>query len=176
MDFLERFQAVIRHHTTDTRRWTELEKLSEIPAASWNRAFSGKQRPTADMLQTIARLWPEYIFWLMTGVTDAEHGHVACRRSSRSGKSFYPERPLRQRKAAKKYFLHLIHMFTRMYGDEEVYESDSEELQAHVELTLLKMARRNEENVLNDTEAPIEDVLKSHQLALQHALTSKQAK
>lgn len=164
MDFSERFKAVIREHTTDTRRWAELEMLSGIPATSWNKAYHGKQRPTADMLQAIARLWPEYIFWLMTGVTDAKHGHVSCRISG--GKSSFPERAFRRRKAARNYFLQLIDMFTRTYGDGEEYESDAEELEAKAELALLELARDNEEKMLKEADSSVEELVKHYQLVL----------
>uniref|UniRef100_UPI001ABBF396 hypothetical protein n=2 Tax=Pseudomonas TaxID=286 RepID=UPI001ABBF396 len=59
-DIQDRFRAVIRHNTSDTRRYAELEALTGIPAASWNKAYNERQRPTAEMLQAIARQWPEY--------------------------------------------------------------------------------------------------------------------
>ncbi|WP_156924041.1 hypothetical protein [Stutzerimonas chloritidismutans] len=162
MDFYERFQSILRAHTSDARRWSEMEALTGIPATSWNKAFHGKQRPTLEMLLAVARLWPDYAFWLMTGVTDAKHGHVSCRKAA--AKSFYPERSFRRRKAARGYFLHLIEMFNRTYGDGDGFESDAEELEARAELALLELARDNEEQLLNNP-TRLEELVKLYQAA-----------
>ncbi|MDE3736404.1 hypothetical protein PSH28_07360 [Pseudomonas resinovorans] len=147
-NIVDRFRAVIRQNTSDKRRWAELEALTEIPATSWNKAFNGKQRPTIEMVQAVARLWPEYAFWLATGVTDAKHGHISCRNGAL--RQFYPERSFSPRNAAKPYFAQLIDSFNRTYGDSNPYESDIEENEARVQLARLEVAREAEEQALNE--------------------------
>lgn len=167
-NIVDRFKAVIRQNTSDKRRWAELEALTEIPATSWNKAWNGKQRPTAEMLQAVARLWPEYAFWLATGVTDAKHGHISCRMGA--PRQFYPERPYAPRNAAKPYFAQLIESFNRTYGDGNPYESEIEEKEATVQLRRLEVAREAEELALNELDGTSAiEALKKAQTALQLA-------
>lgn len=149
-NLIERFQAIIRLNTPEKRRWSELEALTNIPATSWNKAFNEKQRPTAEMIQAIARLWPEYAFWLSTGVTDAKHGHVSCRDGVIA--KFYPERTYAPRNAARPYFLQLIDLFGRTYGKAHQFASESLEKEALVNLAQLEVARDAEEQAMTGIE------------------------
>lgn len=113
-DIPSRFRALITEKTSDARRWAELESLTAIPATSWNKAYHGKQRPTSDMLQALARLWPEHTFWLMTGVTDSKNGHIACGKSSAA----YPEAaPPFNNPISALYFAKAISMVTALERD-----------------------------------------------------------
>ena len=164
----ERFQAVIRRNTSETRRWSELEAFTGIPASSWQKAFHGKQRPTADMLQAVARQWPSLAFWLVTGVTDAKHGHVSCC-GDRSG-SFYPERPTAARLNAQPYFLQLIEIFEHCYGHRPPYQGPALEKEALVKLARLELARDSEELSLREASAESAmDALRDARLALEAA-------
>ena len=55
--------------------WFAME--SEINASSWSAVYSGRQRIRQDMIESIARLFPELVFWLITGVEDVEAGHLS---------------------------------------------------------------------------------------------------
>lgn len=57
--------------------WEKLSQLSGIASPSWRSAFAGRQKPTPAMIESAAKLWPKYAFWLATGITDATNGHVA---------------------------------------------------------------------------------------------------
>lgn len=72
-----RLKEVVLATTTDYRRFKQLEDVSEVAADSWKSWFHGRQRPTAEMIEAAATNWPEYAFWLITGVSDAEYGHIA---------------------------------------------------------------------------------------------------
>lgn len=90
----ERFADVIRMNTSETRRWKELETLTGIPAANWLAAVRNKQRPTAEMIEALARAWPQYAFWMVTGTTDARYGHVSADTYGQldgDGRPVYPE-------------------------------------------------------------------------------------
>lgn len=71
----ERLKSLIEVKTTATRRHKEMEEATKLPAEIWKAWWHGKQRPNEEMIQAIAQIWPEYAFWLSTGITDAEHGH-----------------------------------------------------------------------------------------------------
>lgn len=146
----DRFREVIRHNTSEARRFADLQALTGITANSWNKAYNLKQRPTPEMLQAVAQLWPEYAFWLATGVTDARNGHISCRDGDH--RQFYPERSYSPRRAAKPYFTQLIEMFRRTYGDKTQYQTEAMAREAETELARLALSRETEDQALRSTE------------------------
>jgi hypothetical protein len=50
---------------------------SGITTAQWEKAYSGWTRIRGDMLEDIGKLYPELLYWLMTGVEDVEAGHLS---------------------------------------------------------------------------------------------------
>ncbi|MDO8038387.1 hypothetical protein [Janthinobacterium sp. SUN137] len=72
----DRFQALISAKTHEARRFKELEEVSGIAAVSWRKAFTKGQRPTAEMIESVSKVWPEHAFWLVTGTPDPVAGHV----------------------------------------------------------------------------------------------------
>ncbi|WP_308924614.1 hypothetical protein [Janthinobacterium sp. J1-1] len=72
----DRFQALISAKTHEARRFKELEEVSGIAAVSWRKAFTKGQRPTAEMIESVSKVWPEYAFWLVTGTPDPVAGHI----------------------------------------------------------------------------------------------------
>jgi predicted MPP superfamily phosphohydrolase len=89
-----RLLQLVKIKTEEYRRFKTLEGLTGVPGDTWKSWFHGRQRPTAEMIEAICKVWPEYAFWLVTGIDDYEHGHTQ------------PEKPeLRERSAARDYFL-----------------------------------------------------------------------
>jgi hypothetical protein len=68
-------------HVSTSRRWQKyLEEETGIVAQQWKNVSLLKQRPTAYMLEALARRWPQYAFWLLTGFEDVgAHGHSSLR-------------------------------------------------------------------------------------------------
>jgi hypothetical protein len=58
-------------------RWKRLEMSTGVSGTRWKNVSQGAQRPAPDMIEAIAQLAPQYAFWLATGITDPQHGHVA---------------------------------------------------------------------------------------------------
>jgi hypothetical protein len=77
MNLSSRLKAVVTEQTTDYRRFKQLEDLTSIPADTWKSWYHGRQRPTAEMIEAAGKEWPEYAFWLTTGISDPDYGHVA---------------------------------------------------------------------------------------------------
>jgi len=73
----DRMQAIIDATTSEGRRFKTLEELSGIAAVSWRKAYLRGQRPTAEMIEAIAKAWPQFAFWLTTGISDPDYGHIA---------------------------------------------------------------------------------------------------
>lgn len=57
--------------------WERLSELTEIASKRWRNVYARDQRVTSDMLESLAKQFPNYAFWLVTGITDAVNGHVA---------------------------------------------------------------------------------------------------
>ena len=73
----ERLINLIAAKIPDSRKFKELERLTGISGLRWQSLWHGRQRPMPDMIQAIARTWPEHAFWLSTGITDAKYGHTS---------------------------------------------------------------------------------------------------
>lgn len=149
----DRFRAVITANTSEWRRWAELAASSGIPATSWQKACAGKQRPTMEMIQHVARCWPSYAFWLATGITDSRHGHVSCRDNNVG--AFYPESDIPEmmlRSAARPYFDQAMLMFRRVYGTGLALPSQETRAEDQLRLLTLLVERIAEEESLSKAE------------------------
>lgn len=78
----ERLIALLREVTSDARRHKELEELTGIASDRWKAVFMGRQRPTLEMVELTAKLWPDYAYWLVTGDTEPEYGNIAPQTAS----------------------------------------------------------------------------------------------
>lgn len=71
-----RMKAVIEPNTDPKRRFKQLEDRTGIKAESWTSVWHERQRPTEEMIQHIARLWPQHAYWLVMGaLPDPEMVH-----------------------------------------------------------------------------------------------------
>ena len=70
----DRLRTLVKAMTSDTRRHKEMEAATNLPANLWKAWWHEKQRPNEDMIQSVARAWPWYAFWLVTGYSDPEYG------------------------------------------------------------------------------------------------------
>jgi len=73
----DRIRLIITAETTDRGRPMLLESETGIPAETWRKFMAGKQNATLTMLESVAKRWPDYAYWLACGDTEPEHGHVA---------------------------------------------------------------------------------------------------
>lgn len=73
----ERTKSLISNQTNASKRFKELEDLTQIPGATWRTWWTKDKPPSGEMIESIGRVWPEYIFWMVSGVTDSAHGHIA---------------------------------------------------------------------------------------------------
>lgn len=117
-DIRDRLNAIVSWAVPGRGRFRQLEERSGISQESWKATWHNKQRPTADMIQVVARAWPEYAFWMVTGVTDQFHGHQAPENVDP-----YPEPRCSPRTVAERYFTQQIEMRRRRdSGEPELYE------------------------------------------------------
>lgn len=137
----DRLKELLAMQTPERGRFSSLEEWSTIPADNWKSFWYGRQRPTAEMIQFAARKWPEYGFWLATGLTDGLHGHVAVG----EGVNFL-ESPVRQRKRAAEYFRLASVLLDRIESGVSIALEDWDELDQ------LKSLRTSEERFLQQSE------------------------
>lgn len=57
--------------------WTELARATDVNSGRWRSFFCGHQQATHQMIEGIAKRWPEHAFWIATGLTDVDAGHKA---------------------------------------------------------------------------------------------------
>jgi hypothetical protein len=93
-DLISRMRDIIESQTDAHRRFKELEELTGLKATAWQNFFNGRQRPTWEMIELIAKAWPQYAFWMTTGIDDLQHGHQRVSR-------YHPP----EERAATKYFV-----------------------------------------------------------------------
>ncbi len=123
----ERVRHVIEEKVESKGRPTTLEEITGVAAETWRKFLAGKQRATLAMVETVARNWPEYAFWITTGITDSAYGHI-CHEKQYDKKV---NRKRYERSAAKLYFLIKLEMIegneTKIKKEqiEELYEGAS---------------------------------------------------
>ncbi|WP_150790750.1 hypothetical protein [Pandoraea iniqua] len=71
----ERIIEIIDTVVPTHRRFKALEELSGVRAQTWRSIYEGRQRATEEAFLALCKHWPQYAFWLGTGMTDEDHGH-----------------------------------------------------------------------------------------------------
>lgn len=102
--------------------WETLDNLTGIPAQSWRSAYNRRQKPTTQMIETMAHMWPQYAFWLVTGITDATNGHVAPTTALT-----FPERLYRHSYMSNAYFRKSIDLAKKLYAEGKVDSTDEKQ-------------------------------------------------
>ena len=73
----DRFIFVLRADGEPYGYWQRLEGHTGIAAARWRKAYTRQQRPTADMIEALCKLKPQYAFWLVTGADGSGLEHIS---------------------------------------------------------------------------------------------------
>ncbi|MCE3602699.1 hypothetical protein LXA47_03650 [Massilia sp. P8910] len=71
----ERMKTLIASNTVELKKYKELEELTGITTATWRSWWNRGGAPSGEMIEAVSRIWPEYAFWLVTGISDSNHGH-----------------------------------------------------------------------------------------------------
>ncbi|MGU7815324.1 hypothetical protein [Burkholderia sp. AW49-1] len=101
--------------------WERLAELTHTPSQRWRSVFTRRQKPTPAMIQDLARLWPSYAFWLVTGITDAVNGHIAPMTALT-----FPERVYSEDGSSRSYFQQSLELFDRLFVEGQVSEADDD--------------------------------------------------
>jgi hypothetical protein len=73
----DRIIELIDCSTEAHRKFSQFEEITGIKRQTWQNLATKKQRANEDMLEAIAKIWPQYAYWIMTGKTDTKSGHTS---------------------------------------------------------------------------------------------------
>lgn len=99
--------------------WKYLDQYTGISSQRWGKVYARRQRPTSDMIEALAKLQPEYAFWLATGITDATNGHIAPMTAQT-----FPERLFCDDTSSTRYFREQIDLFEKLFQEAGIDVND----------------------------------------------------
>ncbi|MFZ6774563.1 hypothetical protein ACO0LB_17810 [Undibacterium sp. SXout7W] len=67
-DIVQRADFVLTAARRTHGFYASLTMKTGIESKRWRNFASGAQRPTPDMIEALAKLFPDYAFWLVTGI------------------------------------------------------------------------------------------------------------
>jgi hypothetical protein len=70
-----RMKLLILATTPEKRRFPILEGLTGVAENTWRTWWTKGATPSGALVEGVSRAWPEYAFWLASGLTDVEFGH-----------------------------------------------------------------------------------------------------
>jgi hypothetical protein len=73
----DRMRMIIDACISGRSKFSQLEKITNLPEDAWKSFYYSKQRPNQDMIESLCKTWPQYAFWLGTGATDSGNGHIS---------------------------------------------------------------------------------------------------
>lgn len=74
-DLASRLKLLLLNKTPDRGRFSALETLTLIPAATWRTWWTRGAVPNGSLVEAAAKCWPQHAYWLVTGKTDIRCGH-----------------------------------------------------------------------------------------------------
>lgn len=110
--------------------WEYLGNVTNIPSQSWRSAYNRRQKPTLQMMEAVSRIWPQYAFWLMTGITDATNGHLAPDTALT-----FPERLYGGSSVHEQYFSKSLRLYEKLYEESGVDMDDDQQRMYALERT-----------------------------------------
>ena len=69
----ERLKKIRKAETSGRAEFAEKIGIPKNTVINYERT---NRPPRAEVVEKIAKKWPQYAFWLITGKTDNKHGHV----------------------------------------------------------------------------------------------------
>ncbi|MFZ6780416.1 hypothetical protein ACO0LD_26600 [Undibacterium sp. Ji83W] len=141
----DRMKELIDTQADKRGKFAQLESLTGIQSENWKSFYYGRQRPNPDMIEALAHTWPEFAFWLVTGIDDFNKGHT-------SPPTPHPSK-LRERDAARAVFQKKIE-FQRWLESADVNENDYQDIKLNFykEISDLSSIRLSQEDILESIE------------------------
>lgn len=76
LSFRERIEEVI-NTKPGGKRFKEMERLTGVSAKTWNNICAERQKANQEHIEALGKAFPQYAYWLVTGLTDEAHGHTS---------------------------------------------------------------------------------------------------
>lgn len=73
-----RLRFLINEVTRGRADWKALQHKTGVSAEKWRNFNRGATKSSSEMIEAVSKEWPQYAFWLVTGVSDEHHGHHAA--------------------------------------------------------------------------------------------------
>lgn len=152
-----RTRLIILATTPEKGRFSWLEDRTGIARNTWQTFWkSSSAVPSGAMIQSIARLFPRYAFWLASGLTDLEFGHTYPPHAM--AKCFPENDSTEERKRFDDYFSHCMTMQMKVYDGATSNYTRSEIEEANKVLKRLARLRKTELDMLDIDEASSENI------------------
>jgi hypothetical protein len=149
----DRLKTLIDTNADKRGKFAQLEGMTNISSENWKSFYYGRQRPNPDMIEAVAKLWPEHAFWLVTGITDAQRGHIDPYGPPETGTSL--DAIYMERRAAARVFRAAIdraeYIETRLQENPH-FEQDDQVVKLESLLVQLRRLRDEEERTMNELE------------------------
>jgi hypothetical protein len=146
-----RLGQIITSETEEKGRFTWLERKTEIGRKTWHTWWIRSSMPSGNMIEAAGRLWPQYAFWLCTGMTDEQYGHTMPNLAM--CKNFPEYKNINTRDKFQEYFYFCMHMQNKLYGDSQNFGYEKETMgEAYKELKRRQILRNQQMQSLNELE------------------------
>lgn len=110
----ERLFSLVNLKVDSRRPYKNMQELTGIASDRWSAVFSERQRPTVEMIEAVAKIWPQHAFWLATGIEDSIAGHTNPEiRDSKHWGAEYVAEEIFQWKLSRKYHPEKLFGFMR---------------------------------------------------------------
>lgn len=76
-DLDTRLRLLLLTATGGQSNWKAMELETGVKAEKWRQFAKGATKASVELAEATAHRWPQYAFWLLTGVSDEKHGHHA---------------------------------------------------------------------------------------------------
>lgn len=73
----ERLKHLVTQCTSEAKKFKELEEATGITSGTWRSWWNRNGTPSGEMIEAVSQAWPQYAFWLATGIDDPKYGHHA---------------------------------------------------------------------------------------------------
>lgn len=114
--------------------WERLSEQTGIPSQRWRSVLARRQKATPVMIEKLAKRWPQYAFWLVTGITDVANGHRAPINAVT-----FPERLQADDGVSAAYFRACLALAAKLYEEAGV-DLDNDEARMEASTRTLQLA------------------------------------
>ena len=99
-----RMRQLIHNLVQGKPDWKGMEKLTGTKAVKWRHFIGGLKKPSVEMFESLCTSYPQFAFWLATGISDEDAGHLAPGHLGFPGKLSGGQSSVQEQEATANYF------------------------------------------------------------------------